>query len=142
MDKMDQAGLKLSAAPLFFVAIANMASVTLLRLLKSSVAQYLEVEYAKDTLFLGINIVRRLSLEKDDAAAKMVTVLSQLWNSDKAFRRPDSSEHTALRIRTRLAMSPVFDTIWWYREEFGGQPNAYPVLSTADTQTMGKKQLR
>ena len=105
---MDQVNLKLSVAPFYFVTVANMASVTLLRMLKSSISQYLDVETARETFFLGVNIIKRLSVESEDIAAKMVLILTQLWNSDQVFKRPDGSEHTALRIRTRLAMSPVF----------------------------------
>jgi hypothetical protein len=129
---MDQVNLKLGAAPFYFVAVTNMAAVTLLRLLKSSVAAYLDVESAKETFFLGVNILKRLSLEHSDISARMVMILTQLWNSEKAFKRPDGSEHTELRIRTRLAMSPVFDTIWWWREEFGGQSGAYSLKSAMD----------
>ena len=51
-------------------------------------------------------------------------MLTQLWNSEHAFKNPDGSDSIALKIRTRLVMSPVFDAIWWWREEFGGQPGA------------------
>lgn len=129
VDRLNQDGYRLAAAPFHFVSATNVASIALLRLLKSSTAQYLDIEGAKETLFLGVNILKRLSLESNDIPARVVIIITQLWNSEKAFRRPDGSEHTALRIRTRLAMSHVFDTIWWWREEFGGQSGAYPLQS-------------
>ena len=130
IDQLAQSGfLKLTAAPFFFTFAADLASVTILRLLKGSTAQYLDVESAKDMFFLGVNLLKRLSVESNDIANRMAMILTQLWNSEKAFKRPDGSEHTALRIRTRLAMSPVFDVVWWWREEFGGQQGAYPLSS-------------
>jgi len=130
IDQLAQSGfLKLTAAPFFFTFAADLASVTILRLLKGSTAQYLDVESAKETFFLGVNLLKRLSVESNDIANRMAMILTQLWNSEKAFKRPDGSEHTALRIRTRLGMSPVFDVIWWWREEFGGQQGAYPLPS-------------
>jgi len=127
IDQLAQSYLKLETAPFFFTFAADIATVTILRLLKGSTAQYLDFEQAKETFFLGVNILKRSSLESNDMANRMVLILSQLWKSDKAFKNPDGTEHTELRIRTRLAMSPIFDAIWWWREEFAGQQGAYPV---------------
>jgi len=127
IDQLSQSYLKLATAPFFFTFAADIATVTILRLLKGPTAQYLDFEQAKEAFLLGVNIVKRTSIEANDMANRMVMILSQLWNSEKAFRNPDGTEHTALRIRTRLAMSPIFDAIWWWREEFAGQQGAYPV---------------
>jgi len=127
IDQLAQSYLRLETAPFFFTFAADIATVTILRLLKGSTAQYLDFEQAKETFFLGVNILKRSSLESNDMANRMVLILSQLWKSDKAFKNPDGTEHTELRIRTRLAMSPIFDAIWWWREEFAGQQGAYPV---------------
>jgi hypothetical protein len=126
IDNLAQGYLKLESAPFFFTFAADVAAVTILRLLKGSTAQYLDADQAKEMFFLGISLMKRLSLDATDIANRMVMILTQLWNSEKAFKHPDGSENTALRIRTRLAMSPIFDAIWWWREEFGGQPGAYP----------------
>jgi hypothetical protein len=130
LDHLAQGFLKLETAPFFFVFAADVATVTILRLMKGSTAQYLDVDQAKEMFFLGANLMKRLSLEANDIANRMVMIMTQLWNSEKAFKNPDGTEHTALRIRTRLAMSPIFDVIWWWREEFGGQQGAYPVNSS------------
>lgn len=120
---------------LFFYATA-ISSFSILRLLKASTAQYMD-DNAKEALFLGVNIMKRLSTETNDGAARLSQILTQLWNSEKAFKNPDGTEQTALRIRTRLAMSSVFDAIWWWREEFGGQQGAYTL--GAETSTMNKQ---
>jgi hypothetical protein len=126
VDRMDNDGtIKLSAAPFYFIFAVSLSSFVILRLLKGSTASYLDVENAKDTFFLGVNIMKRLSAESNDTPARLTMILTQLWNSERAFRNPDGSENTALRIRTRLTMSPVMDAIWWWREEFGGQQGAY-----------------
>lgn len=125
IDRMDNSGsIKLSSATFFFFYATTLASFTILRLLKASTAQYMD-ENAKEAFFLGVNVMKRLSIETNDGPSRMAQMLTQLWNSEKAFKNADGSEHTILRIRTRLAMSPVFDSIWWWREEFGGQRGAY-----------------
>jgi hypothetical protein len=124
IDRMENEGLiRLTAAPWFYVFATSLPSFIILRLLKSSIADYLD-ESAKDNFFLGVNIMKRLSAEGNDMPARLTMMLTQLWHSEKAFKNPDGTDSIALKIRTRLVMSPVFDAIWWWREEFGGQPGA------------------
>jgi hypothetical protein len=59
-----------------------------------------------------------MSTDRTDTAAKTITVVNQLWNSSKAFRKADGSEYTALRIRSRLILSQILDAVWWWRDEF------------------------
>lgn len=125
IDRMDSSGIiKLSNAPFYFFYATTLASFSILRLLKASTAQYMD-DNAKETFFLGVNVMKRLSSQTNDGPSRISMMLTQLWNSEKAFKDPDGSEHMALRIRTRLAMSPVFDSIWWWREEFGGEKGVY-----------------
>jgi hypothetical protein len=125
LDRMDDSGaIKLAAAPFYCVYATSLAAFTILRLLKASTAQYMD-ENAKEDFFLGVNVMKRLSTENNDGPSRMAMIMTQLWNSERAFRNPDGTEHLSLRIRTRLAMSCVFDAIWWWREEFGGQQGAY-----------------
>jgi hypothetical protein len=128
IDRLDSSGIiKLNASPFYFIYATSLASFTILRLLKASTAQYMD-ENAKEALFLGVNVMKRLSTENNDGPSRLALILTQLWNSEKAFKNADGSEHLCLRIRTRLAMSTVFDSIWWWREEFGGQSGAYTSL--------------
>lgn len=76
-----------------------------------------------------------MSVESNDSPAKAVIILNQLWNSSKAFRKADGSEYTALRIRSRLVLSPVLDAVWWWRDEF--DPLARALNSTQGEQTEG-----
>jgi hypothetical protein len=139
IDRMDSSGiLKLANAPYYYFYATTLASFTILRLLKASTAQYMD-ENAKEGFFLGVNVMKRLSTETNDGPAKIAQMLTQLWNSEKAFKDPDGTEHMALRIRTRLAMSPVFDSIWWWREEFGGQRGAYTVDDEKDKSAPDEK---
>jgi hypothetical protein len=114
IDRLDSSGvIKLSNAPHYFFYATTLASFTILRLLKSSIAQYMD-ENAKEAFLLGVNVMKRLCTQSNDGPSRMAQMLTQLWNSEKAFKNPDGSEHMSLRIRTRLAMSPVFDSIWWW----------------------------
>ena len=102
------------------------AAYTLLRLLKSPFGKYLGPD-VRDILFIAINMSRKASKGGGDPADRHGTALSQLYHSTKAFKKPDGSDFTVLRIRSRLAMSPALDAAWWWKEEFQGQKDALPV---------------
>ncbi|KAL2008418.1 hypothetical protein VTN00DRAFT_6612 [Thermoascus crustaceus] len=108
-----------ATSPLYFSYGILLACYTLLRILKSSFAKYLDFEKSKRTFFLGIDIAKRLSTENNDIAAKNAVILARLWNSDKVFRLADGREYTTLKVRSRLAMGVVLDAVWCYRQEYG-----------------------
>ncbi|KAJ5273696.1 hypothetical protein N7478_008821 [Penicillium angulare] len=96
-----------------------LASCALMRILKSpSSSKGLETIRARSSLFTAINLAKQMSVDSADIASKIVTILNGVWNSTKAFRKPDGSEFITLRIRGRLVIGPVIDTIWWWRDEF------------------------
>ncbi|KAK1142752.1 hypothetical protein N8T08_007384 [Aspergillus melleus] len=98
-----------------------LASTSLLRILKGPAVDGLDIEKAKTSFFAAIKLSRQISVDQHDAAAMLATIMNQLWNSTRAFRRSDNGEYTALRIRSRLAASVVIDVVWWWREEFDPQ---------------------
>ncbi|KAJ5125056.1 uncharacterized protein N7515_008881 [Penicillium bovifimosum] len=102
-----------------------LASMSLLRILKSDLASSgLDTSRARATFFAAINLAKQMSTDRSDTAAKIVTVLTQLWNSSKAFRKADGSDYTALRIRSRLILSQILDSVWWWRDEFDPKARA------------------
>lgn len=114
----------LAAAPVQVNSGVLLASISLLRILKIFASQDLDIERARSSFFTAIHLAKQMSFETNDAAAKAVIILNQLWNSTKAFRKSDGSEYTALRIRSRLVLSPVVDAVWWWRDEFDPQARA------------------
>lgn len=95
-----------------------LASMSLLRVLKSDIASTgLDTSRARASFFAAINLAKQMSTDRSDTAAKTITVLNQLWNSSKAFRKADGSECIALRIRSRLVLSQILDAVWWWRDE-------------------------
>ncbi|KAJ5999685.1 hypothetical protein N7481_000094 [Penicillium waksmanii] len=96
-----------------------LASTSLLRILKSNTASHgLETTRARAAVFTAINMAKQMTVDSADMAAKTVTILNSIWNSTRAFRKADGGEYTALRIRSRLVLSPILDTVWWWRDEF------------------------
>ncbi|KAJ5817401.1 hypothetical protein N7447_009634 [Penicillium robsamsonii] len=106
-----------------------LASMSLLRILKNdSASSGLDTSRAQASFFTAINLAKQMSTDRSDSAAKMVTVLNQLWNSSKAFRKSDGSYHTTLRIRSRLILSLILDAVWWWRDEY--DPHMRPHVRT------------
>ncbi|KAL2834667.1 C6 zinc finger domain protein [Aspergillus pseudoustus] len=95
-----------------------LASTSLLRILKSTASHGLDTSRARSSLFTAINIAKQMSVDRSDLAAKTTRVLTSLWNSSRAFHKADGGECTAMRIRSRLVLSPVLDAVWWWKDEF------------------------
>ncbi|KAJ5732403.1 hypothetical protein N7493_003884 [Penicillium malachiteum] len=109
----------LSMAPSQMQFAVLLASCSLMRILKSPSASHgLETIRARASLFTAINLAKQMSVDSADLPSKTVTILNALWNSTKAFRKADGSEFNALRIRGRLVVGTVIDTIWWWRDEY------------------------
>ncbi|KAJ6134731.1 hypothetical protein N7523_001053 [Penicillium sp. IBT 18751x] len=121
----------LSMAPVQMGFALLLASTSLLRILKSTLAsQGLETSRARASLFTAINLAQQMSVDSADLAAKTVTILKAIWNSSRAFRKMDGTEYHSLRIRSRLVLSPILDTVWWWRDEF--DPGARSVRSVVE----------
>ncbi|KAJ5217961.1 uncharacterized protein N7498_000060 [Penicillium cinerascens] len=121
----------LSMVPVQMGFALLLASTSLLRILKSNAAsQGLETSRARACLFAAINLAQQMSVDSADLAAKTVTVLKAVWNSNKAFRKMDGSEYNSLRIRSRLVLSPILDVVWWWRDEF--DPGSRSVRSVVE----------
>ncbi|KAJ5233137.1 hypothetical protein N7468_006093 [Penicillium chermesinum] len=106
-----------------------LAATSLTRILKSqSAAEGVETIRARSSLFTAINLAKQMSVDSADLSAKTVTVLTSIWNSNKAFRKADGTDFTTLRIRGRLALSPVLDAVWWWRDEFDPQSRVRAII--------------
>jgi len=105
-----------------------LAAISILKISKSNLAPYLDLKGGEKSYFSGIIFLRKMSLESDDLTGRAAVILSQMWTSNRIFKRADRIVNGlgALHIRSRLAMSVVFDSFWWWREEFSGVQNPYP----------------
>lgn len=134
IDRLNINDVSVASAPYYMTYSAVLSSSVLIRILKSPFAQYLDLETARASFFLGVNLCKRLSLENNDLPAKFTTILTQLYSSEKSFKRPDGTHFTELRIRSRLTLSPVLDTLWWWRDEYGDQRGVYAFAKPEGTQ--------
>lgn len=102
----------------------GLAAIKLLKILNSSLSQYVDFDAGKRLFNSAMYLIRRSSVEDNDLAGRSSKILTQLWvvhNSLTARRE----QEPRLRINTRLSASLLHDSLWLWREEFGGQANAY-----------------
>ena len=122
----DQRSGFVDVCPVFIDRCITLAAFTILKIVRSSLLDHVDREAAEQAYFSAIHFTRRATLQSDDLGARGTTLLSQLWTSKNIFTYANGKvDGLRSRIRSRLAMSVVFDCFWWWREEFGGQPSPY-----------------
>lgn len=111
-----------SYVPNYLSRSISLAAFTLLRLLKSGFAQFLNSSIKEDgrsSLFIAINLLKRMSLVNNDISAKSAEFLSAMWTDQTLFKTSDFSSWCKLRIQNRLSMSIVFDSMLVWIETHG-----------------------
>lgn len=94
--------LILAACPIFHTYCLLLSCSSIIRLLKSSFRHHMDVKNAESKILLGLDTAKKMSIGNGDIASKVIPVITQLWNSERAFKKPDGSEFIVLRIRTRM----------------------------------------
>ncbi|KZF24478.1 hypothetical protein L228DRAFT_252699 [Xylona heveae TC161] len=101
------------------------AGFTLLKLLNSFFARSIDLDAGKTYFNRTIWSIRAISVNPNDLPSRLAEVLAQLWRAGEAVAAsrptqaavaPDSS--LQLKVRCRMSMSLVFDSVWRWREEF------------------------
>ncbi|KAI9826995.1 MAG: hypothetical protein M1819_007089 [Sarea resinae] len=109
------------------------AGFTLLKLLNSFFAPSIDLEYGKSLFNRTIWAIRSISVASNDLPSRLAEVLAQLWRAGGGGSArpqttasngmggsvvPDTDSSLQLKVRCRMSMSLVFDSVWRWREEF------------------------
>lgn len=123
-SKLDNEINLASFCPHHIYRMSALAASVLLRILKTRVSMYIRDQQAgRVSYFQEIALLKKMSVHNNDMPGRMAGIFSDLWTSEKAFKpKGDGIASPALRIQSRLSMSLLHDTMWWWREEFGDQP--------------------
>lgn len=103
------------------------AGFSLLKLLNSFFASHINIVYGRDLFNRTIQAIRTVSVFTNDLPNRLAEVLAQLWRSSGAGSRRsvaanDSTDNSLqLKVKCRMSMSLVFDSVWRWREEFQAQ---------------------
>ncbi|KAF1927574.1 C6 zinc finger domain-containing protein [Didymella exigua CBS 183.55] len=103
-----------------------LAGFSILRLVRSPLAQHLDLTAGEQAYFQAVEFLKNVSMQSGDVEIRTALIMNELWNSNKVFRRRDGRiESLGLRLRTRLSMSVTYDMFWYWREEFNQMQNPY-----------------
>ncbi|KAL6708534.1 hypothetical protein ACN47E_002515 [Coniothyrium glycines] len=126
-----------SVSQSFIDRTVTLAGFSVLRLVRSSLAQHLDVAAGERAFAQAVQFLKNVSLQEGDIGQRTALIMQDLWNSDRTFRRKDGQlDPLVLRLRTRLSMSVSYDMFWYWREIFGNMQNPYngeePVVVSND----------
>lgn len=92
------------------------AAFALMKLLRSGFNRNIDFNHGK-LLFNGaISAIRRISVMDHDRPIRLADILAQMWNATSP--EPTEEDNLQLKIRCRMSMSHVYDTVWRWRQRF------------------------
>ncbi|RGP70225.1 hypothetical protein FSPOR_4125 [Fusarium sporotrichioides] len=114
-----------------YARMALLAAFCILRIVRSPLREQIDLRDAEQSIFKAISFVKRRSIQHGDLDERYGTILSQLWsNSSNSLNMAAPNDGLDLKIRSRLFMSVVFDSLWWWRVEYNGQGSPYDTDKT------------
>lgn len=123
-DLQIPAGSALVYVTNYILQMVVAAGFTLLKLLNSFFANYIDLERGRRIFNRTIFAIRSISVASNDLPSRLAEVLAQLWRGSgaglKIPRREGNGEDSSLqlKVKCRMSMSLVYDSVWRWREEF------------------------
>ncbi|KAB8265169.1 hypothetical protein BDV32DRAFT_134995 [Aspergillus pseudonomiae] len=133
LDLETSPGQLISYATNYILQMIISAAFGLMKLLKSTFRHHIDFEYGK-LLFNGaISALRRISVMDHDRPVRLADVLAQMWNAGDPEQSAEE-DSLQLKVRCRMSMSHVYDTVWRWRHRFRPRkdPSDAQVATTAD----------
>ena len=113
------------SCPTYIWLMLGLAACALLRLLRSRsslLPEFVSISEGRRSYFAAIALLRKTSIEPDDGPGRLAGALIQLWTSKRASEFTGTGSFAdRRRPQSRLAMSLFYETLQWYRDEYGGQ---------------------
>lgn len=99
--------------PFYVYQMFVCSSFVLLKILQSSVFKtFVDWDSGRNLFAQSLAAIRRMSVATNDMPWRLADVLTQLSGSEHVH------DEFELRIRSRMSMSVMFDSLWKWREEF------------------------
>ena len=99
----------------YILQVVIAAGFTLLKLLNSFFASFIDLECGKILFTKTIATIRKISVMREDLPSRLAEVLAQMW---RAGQQGNSTSSLEIKVRCRMSMSLVYDSVWRWREEF------------------------
>ncbi|KAK9481145.1 hypothetical protein V1514DRAFT_274444, partial [Lipomyces japonicus] len=111
--------------PLFIQLAVVLAGFTIFKVQFSKLGRALDPTSAKRHFATAITILRKSSIKDNDLPIRISTIMFQVWklfSKDKSNSIRDGQsgiQSLNLKLRSRMATSVMFDSIWVWRERYG-----------------------
>lgn len=120
------AGGVLAYATNYMLQMIIASGFTLLKLLNSFFARHVDLNYGRTLFNRTIWAIRTISVATNDLPNRLAEVLVQLWKGEGAGLKIQYNEidilnsSLQLKVRCRMSMSLVYDSVWHWRKDFLG----------------------
>ncbi|KAK9322812.1 hypothetical protein V1517DRAFT_322173 [Lipomyces orientalis] len=146
---------KLLYLPLYVELDIVLAAFIIMKVQFSSLSEALDTNAGKRHFASAIAIMRKSSIKDNDFPIRVSTIMFQLWklhSKDKLDAiRDGRPQYTSprLKLRSRMATSVLFDSIWVWRERYGtfqthpagaGQNQNHPLQQQHQQQQQAQQQ--
>ncbi|OJD28401.1 hypothetical protein ACJ73_00179 [Blastomyces percursus] len=120
-------GPVLAYSPNYIYQMTLAAGFILLKLCKSFFAVHIDMDYTKTLFNRTIWAIRSMSVTNNDLPERLAEVLAQMWRTGGApvsphvgssSVSPEMDDTLQLKVRCRMSMSLVYDSVWRWREDF------------------------
>jgi hypothetical protein len=122
-------GPALTYTPYYIYQMTLAAGFTLLKLCKGLFSAHIDMDYTKSLLNKTIWAIRNISVASNDLPERLAEVLAQMWRmgapaqrntvtTDPSSNNSDVDYSLQLKVRCRMSMSLVYDSVWRWREDF------------------------
>jgi hypothetical protein len=114
----------LKYAPNGYSQFLVLAAILVMKIIHSSYSKYIDIREGKRVFDAIIVSFRKASIEDNDIRGRVSKILINLWSFHQSCATRLMQEEPKLNIKTRLGASLLHDSLWTWREEFGGQRDA------------------
>lgn len=136
-------GLSLSYGTNYIFHMMLAAGFSLLKLMHNFLSEHeMDTQGASTLLRRTIWALRSMSVVENDLAERLAEVLHQVWKSGRVRAEPSHNigdqsydDSLQLKVKCRMSMSLVFDSVWRWRKNFhfqGGRPSEGKVFPSAE----------
>lgn len=122
--KEDLASNLLLRLPYDILRAIYISMAVLSDVLRSACVHDINFEAGQRLFHSGIAAVRKASVENNDMPGRLSVIMAQLWRKRNA-KSDAALEEPRLRVKSRLGASQMYNWLWYWRELFAGQENAY-----------------
>jgi hypothetical protein len=127
-------GLSLTYGTNYIFHMMLAAGFSLLKLMHNFLSEHeMDTQGASTLLRRTIWALRSMSVVENDLAERLAEVLHQVWKSGRVRAEPSHNigdqsydDSLQLKVKCRMSMSLVFDSVWRWRKNFhfqGGRPS-------------------